>query len=102
MAAGLSFGVATMLRSNGLLSGLLFLFELFREISEARHTSNLNSKMSRLGALIGGGVVMAICATVPQFLAYLTYCVNVEIPFRRAWCLRSVPSIYAWVQSHYW
>lgn len=91
-----------MLRSNGLLSGLLFLFELIREASAVKHISNLNSKMSRLGALISGGVLMAICATVPQFLAYLMYCVNVDIPFRREWCSRSIPSIYAWVQSYYW
>lgn len=102
LAAGLSFGIATMLRSNGLLSGLLFLFELTRETSKIKHISDLTSKASRLSALLGGGFLMAACATLPQFVAYVMYCVNVDIPFRRPWCSKSVPSIYAWVQSYYW
>lgn len=102
LAAGLSFGTATILRSNGLLSGLLFLFELLREISEVKHTSELKSKIFRLSALIGGGSLMTACAIGPQFLAYRTYCLNVAIAVRRQWCTRSIPSIYGWVQSYYW
>lgn len=102
LAAGLSFGIATMMRSNGLLSGLLFLFELTRETSKIKHISDLASKAFRLSALFCGGLLMAACAVVPQLLAYLTYCVNVDVPFRRQWCSRLIPSIYTWVQSYYW
>jgi phosphatidylinositol glycan class V len=102
LGAGLCFGIATLLRSNGLLSGLVFLFEIIRDISTVQHISDLTSKTYRMVSLIGGGSLMAACATVPQFLAYVRYCVDVDIPFRRQWCSRSIPSIYAWVQSYYW
>lgn len=102
LAAGLSFGIATMMRSNGLLSGLLFLLELTREASKVRHISDLISKAYRLSALCCGGFLMAACATMPQLVAYLTYCVDVDVPFRRQWCSRPIPSIYTWVQSYYW
>lgn len=102
LASGLSFGIATIIRSNGLLSGLLFLFELTREASEVKHISDLTSKAFRLGALLCGGLLMAACAIVPQYVAYLTYCVNVDDLLRRQWCSRPIPSIYTWVQSYYW
>lgn len=102
LAAGLSFGIATMIRSNGLLSGLLFLFELTREALKVRRISDLTSKALRLSALFGGGLLMAACALVPQLVAYFTYCVNVDVSFRRQWCSRLIPSIYTWVQSYYW
>lgn len=102
MAAGLSFGIATIMRSNGLLSGLLFLFELTRETLAVNHIFDLTSKASRLSALVYGGLLLAACAIVPQLIAYLTYCVNIDVPSRRPWCLRPFPSIYTWVQSYYW
>jgi GPI mannosyltransferase 2 len=102
LTAGLSFGMATILRSNGLLSGLLFLCEISREILEVKRISDLRMKTTRLGALIGGGSLMAACAIGPQFLAYLTYCVDVDVPVKRQWCTKSIPSIYGWVQSYYW
>lgn len=102
LAAGLSFGIATMMRSNGLLSGLLFLFELTREASKIKRISDLASKALHLSALFCGGLLMAACAVVPQLVAYSTYCVNIDVPFRRQWCSRLIPSIYTWVQSHYW
>lgn len=102
LAAGLNFGIATILRSNGLLSGLVFLVGLVRETLEFRNITDWTSKISRLSALIGGGMLMAACAIVPQFLAYLRFCVDLDIHLRRQWCSKSVPSVYAWVQSYYW
>lgn len=96
--SGIIFGVATTIRGNGLLGGLLYGLEGVKELIEST-----NTRLRRLSSIVLGGCLMAVCATLPHFLAYSHFCVSVNsTKKRRPWCSHQIPSIYAWVQSHYW
>lgn len=101
--SGLIFGITTTLRGNGLLSGVLYCFEALRELIQLLSFTDIRRKLRRLGFVIAGGSLMGMCAVLPQYLAYLDYCVKIGgTERRRSWCSHRIPSIYAWVQSHYW
>ena len=100
--AGLLFGLATMVRSNGILSGILFAYDAtiygaqflrFREKLEA---------IKKLVPVITGGMFILSAATIPQYLAYQEYCISSGKDQIRPWCNSIIPSIYTWVQFHYW
>lgn len=98
LLSGILFGVATTIRGNGLLSGLLYGLEGVQELREST-----KPRFRRLSPIVLGGCLMAVFAVLPHFLAYSDFCVNVkQSKERRPWCSHQIPSIYAWVQSHYW
>lgn len=98
LLSGVIFGVATTIRGNGLLGGLLYGLEGVKELIEPP-----NPRIRRLSSIVLGGCLMAVCAMLPHFLAYSHFCVNVNPnEKRRPWCSHQIPSIFAWVQSHYW
>ena len=101
--SGVVFGIATTFRGNGLLSGLLFVWDALvcgarilqsiETVSNARHL--LTVSMS--------GLLMACIAMTPQYLAYDEYCVRGSVDSdKRPWCSYWPPSIYTWVQRQYW
>ncbi|KAI2636660.1 glycosyltransferase family 76 protein [Xylaria nigripes] len=98
VASGLWFGLAVNFRSNATLNGCLFAAELVREISRP---PTANSVRRRL-ALLAGGSAIVIGFLVPQAVAYHTYCYGVPISELRPWCTQKLPSIYTFVQAHYW
>lgn len=105
VVSGLAFGLATIFRSNGLLSGLLFCFDMVRAVVLFRkglRLGELVSSLRRIMILVTGGLIMAAGSFYPQYLAYFEYCVDAEPTHQATWCTHRVPSIYAWVQSHYW
>lgn len=103
LSSGLVFGLATTLRSNGLLTGSIFCFEVIHELLNFRDIANVSSKLRRLGTVVLAGNIMACCAMLPQIIAYFEYCVALnDGQMKRPWCFSRFPSIYAWVQSHYW
>ena len=101
LASGVLFGVATTFRSNGLLSGILLLEEAFRTLYFLRHGFYL-STVRRLLATGLGGVAVAIGFLLPQYIAYSEYCGQSSSSAPRPWCDRTLPSIYTFVQVHYW
>lgn len=101
LAAGLLFAVATMFRSNGILSGFVFAYDAILITWRMLYSEDHLSHLKDFPVVIASGTMVALGSLIPQSLAFRDYCSkSVEEP--RPWCNHWVPSIYAWVQSHYW
>lgn len=107
LLAGVSFGIATLFRTNGLLNGAPFAFEflvtLYHLVEDLEPGSSV-AHIRRLIVLGFSGLFVAAGSVVPQFLAYRIYCsgaggAGLDV---RPWCLSLVPSIYNFVQKEYW
>lgn len=100
--AGISFGLATTFRSNGLLSGLLFAVEAVKCLVGFGQSPSFPRLVALVSPVVGG-LFVAAGSVVPQAMAWLRYCnsgdVGVEL---RPWCSRTIPSIYTFVQAEYW
>ncbi|KAK1775088.1 GPI mannosyltransferase [Copromyces sp. CBS 386.78] len=149
LLAGLSFGLGTLFRSNGILNGLPFAWEIISILSGQQKTPLLRT-LTRLIALGLGGIFVAAGSIVPQTVAWKRYCPSgslwlfnkflstssgveavsgtsggsargyggsgvgagvsadggldglVTQEEAREWCTAVVPSIYTFVQKHYW
>lgn len=100
LISGILFGVATTCRSNGILNGLLLLEEAFRTLFKFQHSLNF-ATLRRLIATGTGGLLVGAGFLLPQYIAYSEYC-NTSEDIIRPWCENSIPSIYTFVQDHYW
>ena len=117
--SGLCFGVSATVRGNGLLSGILFFTDVvvwlavrleddlqIRLLNIARCSPSLLAEIRsipfrRLPATIFAGLLLAIGFSGPQYIAYLQFC-STEHEHKPLWCQKIPPSIYSWVQNHYW
>ena len=101
--SGISFGIATTFRSNGILSGLLLLEEAFRALILLRYEFRITT-IRRLLATGIGGLSVGAGFLLPQYIAWSEYCgpSNADVDSLRPWCHKSIPSIYTFVQDHYW
>lgn len=100
LIAAVLFAIATVVRSNGILSGFLFAYDA-AILAWSILTQGLSvPKFRRLAVIIVGGCVVGSSMVVPQILAYREYCIGGGD--LRPWCSWTVPSIYNWVQSFYW
>ncbi|KXJ88452.1 GPI mannosyltransferase 2 [Microdochium bolleyi] len=99
ISSGLWFGFSCAFRSNGLFNGIPFAVALMVEMTGSRPT--LTSIRRRL-ALVVGGLAIAVGFVAPQLSAYLTFCMRPEGETLRPWCSSTMPSIYTFVQAHYW
>jgi phosphatidylinositol glycan class V len=100
--AGFSFGCATVVRSNGILGGLPILYDAVLQGLHLLRDGITKKGMRKLSALGAGGLLIAIGALLPQYEAYKRFCDDVVEHDRRPWCDSKFPSIYGWVQRHYW
>lgn len=102
LLAGVSFGLATWFRTNGLLNGAPFALEvlvtLYRLVEDLGPGS-FAAYVRKLAVLGLSGLFVAAGSLVPQFFAYRIYCAG---PAARPWCSSFVPSIYGFVQREYW
>lgn len=101
LVSGLFFGVATSFRSNGILSGLLLLEEFFRVLLLLPQGPQL-SILRRVFFTGLGGLAVGIGLLLPQYMAYSEYCTQPSFAGKRPWCENTLPSIYGFVQDHYW
>lgn len=103
LLAGLAFSFATLIRTNGLLSGLTFAWDLsillprLPQILRNRDTETI----THLFATLTAGALIAASFIFPQALAYTEFCTT-EASNPRPWCHALPPSIYTYVQAHYW
>ncbi|KAL3479097.1 GPI mannosyltransferase 2 [Aspergillus californicus] len=97
--AGCLFAVATAIRSNGLLSGVLLAYDALEQFCDVVFRRSMNAGI-RLCVVIFSGCIVAFGFVIPQYFAYAAYCTADGIS--RPWCQSLVPSIYGWVQDRYW
>ncbi len=102
LAAGAVFAFATTVRSNGLLSGTLFLYDAIVTALSIYNGDRSIGRFRRMFVIIIGGCLIALGAIIPQYRVYQSYCTFDTGSETRPWCNNYLPSIYAWVQSHYW
>jgi phosphatidylinositol glycan class V len=102
VVAGVCFGCATIVRSNGILSGLPFLYDAVVQSLHILRDGISTKRVRRLFALGAGGLLVGLGALLPQYKAYRGFCESVVEQDRRPWCDSQFPSIYGWVQSYYW
>ncbi|CAK7270258.1 ER membrane glycoprotein subunit of the GPI transamidase complex-like protein [Sporothrix epigloea] len=104
LLAGLFFGTATLFRSNGLLSGIVFAYEAVAGSLAFLRQPNF-PLFRRLVSVGLGGLLVAAGTVVPQTVAYMQFCQapsGVPGEEYRSWCTARLPSIYNFVQEHYW
>lgn len=101
LSSGLCLGIASTIRGNGLLSGLVFVYEVIIYIWTGVSRDGFSNSVTfqRFCAVQLTGVIMGCVVIFPQYLAYLEYCTPSP---KRPWCSQSLPSIYGWVQTKYW
>ncbi|KAF2830604.1 GPI mannosyltransferase 2 [Ophiobolus disseminans] len=102
LSAGVLFGLATLMRSNGLLSGFVLLYDVARYLPEVVSMRLTAHDLRRIIVTCVSGSFVALGFVWPQYLAYAEFCAPNREPQGRLWCMSTVPSIYSWVQSHYW
>jgi hypothetical protein len=100
LAAGAVFALATTVRSNGALSGILFAYDAVVVVLGVVRDGITFPLVHRLACVLLGGSLIVVGIAAPQYVAYETYCVSADTP--RSWCQNIPPSVYTWVQSHYW
>lgn len=99
--AGVLFGLGATVRSNGLLSGLIFVIDAFQSARSILYSSNFRVYLRDLCVTVMAGILLGFGTIIPQHLAYMEYC-STSGGDLRPWCASTVPSIYAWVQKQYW
>jgi phosphatidylinositol glycan class V len=99
LSSGLFFAAATLMRSNGLLSGSIFLYDVATYQPRTLSAQLSLSDVRRIIVSCVAGMLIGLGFIGPQYLAYAKFCNGEE---SRPWCVKTPPSIYSWVQSHYW
>lgn len=102
LASGVLFAVATLVRSNGLLSGLIFLYDAVKFVPQILTLQFRLQDLRRLFITCVAGLITACGYIIPQLQAYEQYCGAGRAASGRPWCSTLIPSIYTWVQDHYW
>lgn len=101
LLSGASIGVATALRSNGLISGFYFFYDAVLEGSQVVQGSISLMRIRKLAVIVISGFLVALGFVLPQIVAYQEYCGSKSLE-QRPWCSAMPPSIYTFVQEHYW
>jgi phosphatidylinositol glycan class V len=101
LGSGAVIGLATAIRGNCILTGLLFAYDAVRVGLELLRGCSFFSTTRKLFVIIVSGSTIGLGAILWQYVAYLEYCTMPSIE-ARSWCSAVPPSIYTFVQSHYW
>lgn len=99
LLAGCCFGLSLTIRSNGILNGLILAWDAAGLALTFCFGTRSRVHILRLAATLLAGTMTAIGFALPQYVAYRQYCQPIP---HRPWCSKVPPSIYSWVQFHYW
>jgi phosphatidylinositol glycan class V len=102
LGSGIMFAFGTLMRSNGLLSGLILLYDVARYLPRVALMQLTVHDARKIAVTCTSGVIVALGYVWPQYLAYNEFCTGDRALDGPPWCMYTVPSIYTWVQSHYW
>lgn len=110
--AGLIFAMSTLIRSNGLLWGIFYAYDVILNVKILYHSyKNRYSRKVVVPSIVSftinmmqGGFLVTVAFAVSQILAYWMYCPQAE------WCTARngsghgivLPMIYPYIQSKYW
>jgi phosphatidylinositol glycan class V len=99
--SSICFGLGSLIRGNGLLNGLVFVFDIVPYVYSLPSTLRRRDIHALLTtASIGlAGVLLGLIYASGQLEPYLRHCTNGN---DRPWCSALPPSIYTFVQRHYW
>jgi GPI mannosyltransferase 2 len=102
--AGAVFGLSCTVRSNGIFSGLLIAANFISAFMALCHNVASFDNWRKSTALVIAGVLVGIGFVMPQAIAFYDICMKTDsATWPRAWCGSTFfPSVYTWVQSHYW
>jgi Gpi18-like mannosyltransferase len=98
LLAGILFATATTIRGNGIISGSLFAYDAVQGAVQFLNNERSMALIRRTAFIVLGGSIVALGSIIPQYIAYTEYCAATTRP----WCGRLLPSVYGWVQVHYW
>lgn len=101
-ASGLIFSCATMIRSNGLLSGFLFVSDVVSCVPSLLNGGTNRHELRFIVVTCFAGALLALGYVLPQYMAFREYCTPVVGVTTPPWCHKMIPSVYSWVQSKYW
>jgi phosphatidylinositol glycan class V len=102
LGSGIFFAAATLMRSNGLLSGLVLLYDVGQYLPRIISMQLTVHDVRRIIVTCMAGGIVALGFVWPQYLAYTQFCTGDRSIDGPPWCRRVVPSIFTWVQSRYW
>ncbi|GFF23228.1 hypothetical protein IFM58399_00216 [Aspergillus lentulus] len=100
LTAAVLISAATAVRSNGILGGILFAYDALLQLQQILSRGLSWAVVSRLAVTVLGGCVIALGMAVPQYIAFIAFCMTPNAP--RPWCGWTIPSIYRFVQEQYW
>jgi len=101
LLSGLLLGLAATVRSNALFAGSIYICDLLvlshNLLPFPTHFSDVRQAVS----LVLAGLSILLGFAYPQAIAYKEYCHDATASMP-AWCNAIPPSIYTYVQEHYW
>ena len=103
LGSGIMFATAALVRSNGLLSAALYLYDLAASLQSIFRSRAGAVQATSIAVNIVSGMVVLAGFAGPQWLAWSRYCAHGRHEAdARPWCNERIPSIYSWVQATYW
>lgn len=98
VSAGVVWGVASTVRGNGVLSGTILAYRAVTLLGTLPSPAGL----LRMIFTVMAGILVALGYIVPQWIAHQQYCSQGAMTTAPVWCSRIPPSIFTYVQAHYW